>query len=369
MKTKYIALSALCIASLSFTACSEDESDILPEAPDYERQEQPTKGAYILTLEGKVDDGTTEGEYANMVYVDLNEEKQIPIDRTSWHLSFYSGKESRVTLNQSFTRAYSTGMTDFATVTLEDIKTAVADQKFPDLAGGMMNYPREQVINDTSDGDLNTTVFGDLSTDPAKSEVFLMASEALDVSRWIKVKITALGDAYHIAYCNISENNPKEATVQKDEKMQFIPFSLHTGKIVELPAKWDLMWSYSIALTTMPNGKIILGPSSDVVTTNRHGGVQVAIVPVANPMEIRSEFENFTAEGVEGLDFSHNADVLGTDWRLTPMPNAVAPGPKADRFYVIKDKEGELFKLRFLHFCEEDGGERGKPMLEAAPLK
>ena len=368
MKTKFIFVSALCLVSLSFTACSDDESDILPEPPEYERQEQPTKGAYILTLEGKVDDGTTDGEFANMVYVDLSEEEQLPVSRFSWHLSFYSGNESRVTLNQSLSRVYTTGKTDFEAVTLEDVKNAVAEMKFPDLAGGMMGYPKEEQINDTPDGDLATTAFGDLSTDPAKTEVYLLASEALDVAQWYKVKITSLGNAYHIAYCNISDNTPQEATIQKDANNLFVPFSLKTGKIVDLPKTWDLMWSKSIALTQMPNGKIILGPSSDVVTTNRHSGVEVAQVPVQNPLEIRTEFENFTKTATEGLEFKQEADILGTDWRMTPMPNAVAPGPKADRFYVIKDASGNLFKLRFLHFCEEDGGERGKPMLEAAPL-
>ena len=157
-------------------------------------------------------------------------------------------------------------------------------------------------------------------------------------------------------------------TIEKDASQLLVGFSLETGKEVEIPQKWDLMWSKSIALTTMPNGKRILGPSSDVVASNRLGGVEVAEVAVNNPQQIRDEFEQFTKAGIEGLEFSADADVLGTDWRLTPMPNAVAPGPKADRFYVFKDAKGKYFKVRFLHFCEEDGGERGKPMMEAAPL-
>ena len=365
MYRKFIFASALTLATLSFTACSDDESDILPGPPDYELEEQPTAGAFILKLQGKVDDGTMEGEYANMVYVDLSEQQQELVDRTSWHLGFYSGEVSRVTLNQSLSRAYSTGKVDFAAVTMADAE----DENFPDIAAGMMNYPADKTISDDPQGDLNKTVFGDLSTDADKSEVFLLASEGLDKEKWFKVKVTAVEQGYQVRYGNISDAEGKQVTVAKDPKHLLVAFSLETGKVVEIPQHWDLMWSKSIALTTMPNGKRILGPSSDVVTSNRLGNVEVAEVHVENPQQIRETFEAFTKAGIEGLEFKNDADALGTDWRLTPMPNAIAPGPRADRFYVFKDAEGNYFKLRFLHFCEEDGGERGKPVMEAAPLK
>ena len=363
MNKKIIIASALCAAAFSFAACEEDESDILPGPPDYELSEQPTKGAYILNLQGKVDN-TQQGVYANMVYVDLSEQKQDLVSRTSWHLGFYSGAPSRVTLNQSMSRVYSTGKVDWASVGMADAE----NELFPDLAGGMMTFPADQVITDATDGDLDKTVFGDIATDVAKSEVFLLASEGLSKSEWFKVKITAVADGYLMEYGKINDVQSKQVTIKKDAEQQFVAYSLTSEKIVALPQHWDLMWSYSIALTTMPNGKRILGPSSDVVISNRHGGVEVAEVHVSNPQQIRDEFEQFSREGVDTLTFTNHADALGTDWRLTPMPNAVAPGPRADRFYVFKDTEGKYFKVRFLHFCEEDGGERGKPMMEAAPL-
>ena len=364
MYRKFIFASALSLAALSFTACSDDESDILPGPPDYELEEQPTEGAFILKLQGKVDDGTMEGEYANMVYVDLSAKQQQLVDRTSWNLGFYSGEESRVTLNQSLSRAYSTGKVDFAAVSIVDAE----NENFPDISAGMMNYPADEVISDNPNGDLNETVFGELATDVNKSEVFLVASEGQNKDKWLKVKVTAVENGYHVLYGNINDTQAKQVTVAKDPARLIVAFSLETGKVVDIPQHWDLMWSKSIALTTMPNGKRILGPSSDVVTSNRLGGVEVAEVHVDNPQLIRETFEAFTKAGVANLEFKNNADALGTDWRLTPMPNAIAPGPRADRFYVFKDAEGNYFKLRFIHFCEEDGGERGKPELEAAPL-
>ena len=365
MKTKFIFASALCLASLSFTACSDDESDILDAPPAYELQEQPTEGAFILSLEGKDEDDPIDPTSANMVYVDLEGEEQHLVKRTSWHLGFYSGSKSHVVLNQSLSRAYSSGKTDFAAVTLKDVE----GESFPDLAGGMMTFPKDHIITDATNGALEETVFGEITTDASKSEVFFVASEALERTDWFKVKVTAVAQGYRVEYGNINDVEPQQVTIKKDPKNLIVGFSLDSGKLVELPKRWDLMWSKAIALTEMPNGKLILGPSSDVVTSNRLAGVEVAVVTVNNPQQIKEEFEQFTKDGISGLEFKKDADVMGTDWRLTPMPGAIAPGPRADRFYVFKDAEGKCFKLRFLHFCEEDGGERGKPMMEAALLK
>ena len=361
MNIKVIFAAALGMVALSFAACSDDESGILPGPPDYMLEEKPTKGAYILTLHGN---DSIWGQHANQVYVDLSDTLQQPILSRSWHLGFYCGNPARVTLNQSLSRVYPTGKTEFAAVSEADATV----EGFPDLAGGMMSFPQDIAITDATDGDLEKTMFGDLSTNAAESEVFLLGEEEMYTVDWYKVKITALPEGYQMEYGRINDTTPKQVTIEKDAARTFVAFSLHSGKIVEVPDHWDLMWAKSIALTTMPNGKQILGPSSDVITSNRVGGVEVAQVMVVNPKEIRKEFENFAKADVANLEFTKNADLLGTDWRLSPMPNAVAPGPKSDRFYVFKDAEDNYFKLRFLHFCEADGGVRGEPVLEAAPL-
>ena len=140
--------------------------------------------------------------------------------------------------------------------------------------------------------------------------------------------------------------------------------SLETGKTVQLPTDWDLMWSSAMATTTMPNGKKILGPANDVVTSNRYDGVEAAEVKVD---EVCS-FEDFTRTQIDQVKFVKDADLMGTDWRVGGGPGS-SPGPKTDRFYVFKDKQGNYFKLRFIHYHEADGGVRGIPELEAAYLK
>lgn len=359
MRTKFIFASALYVASLSFTACSEDESDILLEPPIYE--DEISEGAFGMKLQGIIEDGPNKGD-SYMVYVDLSKKEQTQVDPNSWHLGFSSGRLARVTLNQSLTRAYTTGKTDFASVTEADAN----QEDFPNLAGGMMDFPKDKTITDDTDRDLDKTVFGNIPTNESQSEVFLVATAKLtDRSTWFKVKVIASENGYIVKYGNINDSEAKEAIINKNTENPIVAFSLETGKTVDLPAKWDLMWSSAMATTIMPNGKQILGPASDVVSSNRYAAVETAEVMVDEVCK----FEDFTKEDLSKVTFVADADVLGTNWRLTPMPNAIAPGPRADRFYVFKDTEGKYYKLRFLHFCEADGGIRGIPELEAAFLK
>lgn len=359
MKTTYIFATALSVACLSLPSCSDDESDILLEPPIYE--DEITQGAFGMKLQGQITDGPNKGE-DYMVYVDLSKKEQVQVDPNSWHLGFSSGKIARVTLNQSLTRAFSTGKTNFADVTEADANA----ENFPNLAGGMMDFPKDKMITDDTDRDLEKTVFGNIATDKAKSEVYLVATAKLtDRSNWYKVKVTAIGNQYVVNYGLVNDKKGKEVIVDKSATNPIVALSLETGETITLPTSWDIMWSSAMATTTMPNGKNILGPASDVVTSNRYENVETAEVMVADVCS----FEDFTKDDLSKVTFVKDADVLGTNWRLTPMPNAVAPGPRADRFYIFKDTEGYYYKLRFIHFCEADGGIRGIPELEAAFLK
>ena len=355
MKTKFLSMIALCVAAFSFVSCSEEE----PGGSEGGNGDNtnPT-GTVKMTLEGKVDDGTKEGVYANIVYVNLEAQAQQQVARKSWHLAFYCGKDNRVVLNQALSRAVSSNMTDFAAVTVKEAEAA------PNLAGGMTDFPKDKLVYDDCSGDLNKTAFGEIAADPAKSEVFFLASgDMKDRATWFKVKVTAEGNGYKIEYGNVNDKTAKTAKISKASDNLFIGFSLETGKVVNLPAKWDLSWSYAMATTTMPNGKVFPGQAQDVITVNNHLNVETAVVKIN---EVCS-YADFKKADLAKVKFQKEANVIGSDWRTPPMPNATA-GPKDDRFYVFKSGNN-FYKLHFLHFCEADGGERGRTELEYEILK
>ena len=361
MNFKLFFACALSVVALGFTSCSDDDDEKpgteVPETPDV--PEAQPDGPQKMILQGKVADGTPEGVYANMVYVDFSKNVQTGVARKSWYLGFYCGEDFHVTLNQSLARAASTGKTDFAAVSLKDAEAA------PELSAGMMDFPSDVTISDNATRDLDKTIFGEIASDEAQSNVFLVATTDLkDRNSWFKVKVSRQENGYKVAYGRVNDTTPTVIVVKKESEKTFVGFSLETGAVVELPQQWDLMWSNAIALNKMPNGREILGPASDVIATNSYNNVETAVVMV----EEVGKYADFTKEGLSKVKFQKEANVIGTAWRTAPMPNAT-PGPKADRFYVIKDTEGNYYKLRFLHFCEEDGGERGCPELEFELLK
>ena len=355
MNFRFFLAAALCLSAFTFTSCSDDDEQdtMIGPCPG------PETSAQKMILQGKVDNGTPEGTYANMVYVDLSSKTQHAVARQSWHLGFYCGEDFHVTLNQSLSRAWSTGKTDFAAVNVEDA------EKAPELSAGMMTFPSDIAITDDASRDLDKTIFGEIATEDAKAEVFLVATaDWQDRSTWYKVKVVRESNGYRVEYGNVKDPTPMTAKITKDSSKNFIGFSLTKNQVVDLPQNWDLMWSNAIALNKMPNGREILGPASDVIATNSYNHVETAMVMVAEA----GKYADFQKADLAKVKFQKEANVIGTGWRTAPMPNAT-PGPNADRFYIIKDADGNCYKLRFLHFCEEDGGERGCPELEFELLK
>lgn len=346
MNIKLILASAICLSAFSLSSCDDDEHYIDATEEDAE-----------MVLQGKVGNDAS----ANMVYVDFSTNQQHAVARRSWHLGFYCGEEFHVTLNQSLSRAWATEKTDFAAVTVEDA------EKAPNLAAGMMEFgtlANVKITDDTSH-DLNKTLFGTIESEPSKSKVFLLATEEMtQCNTWYKVKVTKTSNGYKVEYGRVNDQEPTVKEIAKDAEKTFIYFSLQNGKTVDVPEKWDIMWSSAMANNTMPNGRVIFGPASDVITTNSYKGVETAIVIVDKVCS----YDEFSMAHIKEVEFHKEADVIGTSWRTAPMPGST-PGPLFDRFYVTKGTDGRFYKYVFLSFCEEDGGERGLPELMFAAIE
>jgi len=93
-------------------------------------------------------------------------------------------------------------------------------------------------------------------------------------------------------------------------------------------------------------------PFSDMVTINFRSGVQASEV-----LTSAINYEDISLKQANSLTFSNISDVIGSKWRSTNPPTGV----KADRFYVIRDAAGNIYKLKFLAMGVNDGGTRGRP--------
>ncbi|MCY1529828.1 HmuY protein [compost metagenome] len=161
----------------------------------------------------------------------------------------------------------------------------------------------------------------------------------------------------------MKETTYKTLDITKDATYNFGFVSLADGKAVTVEpekAKWDITWTWSLYYGGTGAGAYPYG-FSDVIFINTLGGTQAAEV-----LETAISYEAFSENDVAATPFSNARNTIGDKWRST----SPATGIKTDRFYVIKDAAGNVYKLKFISMgVGGDGGERGKPVIEYKLVK
>lgn len=307
-----------------------------------------------LTGEGK----TAESNYANNVYFDLSANAVTLSARKSWNLGFYHGGQYRVILNPGYqSSATATAKTDIAAVTLADTAT-VPDLNFAPGAEGTL------ALTDHWDGDLTKTVFAEVSATDAQNKVYLVSFEGSKAKdKWFKVKVNRNGEGYKVQFARLGETTVKTVDIAKNADFNFSFLSLETGLTVSAePRKtnWDIQWGYSTsnAGTTPPTPYWF----QDFILLNYAAGAEAAEV-----LESTVTYAAYTESNIASSVFLQTRDAIGSKWRVTSGANV---GIRKDRFYVIKDPAGNVYKLKFVSMgLAGDGGERGKPVIEYALVK
>ncbi|MBO9614192.1 MAG: HmuY family protein [Dyadobacter sp.] len=296
---------------------------------------------------------------ANSVFLDLSSNQQTPVLRSSWDLGFYNGSDFRVTINgTNGASALVINKTDINAVSDKDFK---ADSLAVGQGAGKLS------LVDDATGDLNKTVIAAVSATDADNKVYILnrkggSMDVLPVADLYKIRILRKASGYTLQYAKVNETTFKTLDITKDAAYNFEFVSLEKGATVDVePAKerWDLKWGYSMYFTNFGTGLIPYG-FSDLVFTNNLGGVEAAEVLTST-----ATYDAFAESNLAGITFSKAADVIGSKWRVTQG----TIGVKTDRFYLIKDPAGNIYKLKFISFHASDGGERGKPKLEYKLVK
>ncbi|WP_316803344.1 HmuY family protein [Pedobacter nototheniae] len=345
---KFNSIITLAIVAASFTACKKDSNEPVIVVP-------PSDGS-TLTLNGK----TAESNYTNIVSVDLSTDKQVSIDRKSFNLGFTSDSRFRVVLNASYqSTAVATSKTDITAVTLADPGTNV------NLNHDIMD-PLTVSLVDYWDGDITKTAFAEVSANDADNKVYLLSYEGnKDKEKWFKVKVTRSANGYKVQYARIGETTIKTLDVAKNNDYNLVFASLENNKIVQAePNKkaWDISWSYSTNNSGLGSPYWV----QDFISINNLGGVQAAEI-----LKTDFEYASFTETNLTSAKviFSAAKDVVGTKWRTSPGQTGTGGAVKTDRFYLIKDGTGNIYKLKFNSYISGDGGERGKPVIEYKLVK
>lgn len=314
-------------------------------------------GSTGFVLPGK----TTASNYANGVYVDFSNNAAVAVDRKSWNIAFTTDATFKVILNPAYqTTAAKLNKTDITT------PITVADTAGIELSHDILD-PSTVVLVDDWTGDLTKTVVGDIAANEADNKVFIIGFEGNKTrDKWLKVKVSRNGNGYKVQYANIGSSTITTVNVDKNSDYNLVFLSLESGNAASAEPRsknWDIQWGYS----TYNSG---LGSPywfQDFILLNYIGGAQAAekLVFESNGTTPASEtttiaaFNAFSASDVASLTFSAKRDAIGDKWRVT-----TGSGIRRDRFYVIKDPNGKIYKLRFVKMGVGDTGERGKPEID-----
>lgn len=308
-----------------------------------------------LTLNGLIaqEAGAAAG---NSVFVDLSSNVQTPVARTSWDLGFYSGDDFRVIINNtSGASVVKIDKADITAVTAADVN---ADDLAVGFGSGILS-----LIDDVY-GDLENTAIDAVSATDADNKVYVInrvggSGTTSEVAEFYKIRVLRKDGGYRLQYAKINETTFSTLDIPKNDAYNFSYVSFTTGIVPVEPAKqkWDIEWTWSIYYSgDLPYG------FSDLVFINNHGGTKAVEVLTST-----STYDDFDEADAATLTFSDERNVISSYWRVTSP--AASAAVKTDRFYVIQDAAGNIYKLKFINFHANDGGVRGNPQLAYALVK
>ncbi|MET1055072.1 MAG: HmuY family protein [Pedobacter sp.] len=352
--TKIITL--LCFTA-ALAACSKDEDPIVTVPPS---------DGSTLTLNGLI--GTEDGASAgNSVFVDFSTDKQTSAARASWDLGFYSGTDYRVILNHSVgATAIITTKNNLNDVTAADT-TALAASATLAVGQGLGTFGIIDPVAGNTTEYLAGTVIQAVSATEAENKVYIVNRGAAGITGnrgWQKIRVIRNASGYTLQYAKITETTFKTLNIAKDAAFNFKYVSFATGAVNVEPEKaaWDIEWG----LSTYRAGTTLPYIYSDFVLINFVGGVTAAeVIFSGTAANSTVTYANFTETNLSGITFLATRDVIGSNWRATTG----TVGVKTDRFYLVKDGAGNVYKLKFISFSATDSGVRGKPVIEYKLVK
>ncbi|WP_108422770.1 HmuY family protein [Flagellimonas amoyensis] len=348
----------------------------------------------IAATSGIIDTENGGSNQPNQVYFDFSTGIQTAVRRDLWEIGLYNGTENRVFLNSSLSvsAVELTGVTDLLSVTEasdlpEPMELNALDAMFQPstvnvstvaelLVGLPVGYNQygdlEAGISftDSPEGTLEGTAFAEISTTAEENYVYLVSlgkeiptqpaetgsiNTTGDLRDIIKVRILSDGNSYTIQYADLNETTAfSEVNVPKDAAHNITAFSLTNGETVSVePAteEWDINLT-GVFTYYGSQGPLVAGLTySDYVVHNTLGGVGLYQVTIEGDVPT---YANFTMADVDESALVYdNRAVVGSGWRDT-FGGVV----NTDRYYVLKDADGNYYKLNFTAYTSTEG-ERG----------
>lgn len=345
---------ALCLSAFIFSSCSSDDD---------------ASGPIEIIIEGATIAPNVGGpNEPNQVYVDLSSNTTTVVRRDSWDLGFYAGSDFRVVLNGSvYMAAAQLEATDIdavnaSTAEVLELQPQVSVGTYEDISGTFIDAP---------EGNISGTAIAQISKTDSENSVYLVnlgdnvgtgtpaigSTEVSGTKRgWKKIRILRNGEGYKLQYADLDATTHKEVEISKKEGFEFTFFSFNTNSIVDVePNKTDWDLNFTVFTNIIP-GYGAYG-YADFVVNNSKSNVKAYMIndEVANALN----YDNYALTNVDTSKFTDDQRSIGASWRNGGGPDTL-PTLKDNVFYIIKDADGNLYKLKFLALTNE-AGERGYP--------
>lgn len=318
----------------------------------------------IVAEAGTVDINGGGPTYPNKVFIDLSNNQQVAVNRTTWDLAFYAGDEFRVVLNASNgMMAAMVDETDLNAVTdageLED-RLSYANV-FNAILGAPPAWLDESLSwIDSPDGDLSQTAIAEISATDDDNKVYIV-NRGTGVGGgelgWKKIRVLRNGNGYTLQHADLDASDFETINITKNADYNFIFVSFSEGVVTVEPQKdkWDFAWTAFGNTTPVGGGLTVPYYYQDVIVQNRNG-VETAMVMTAD-----IPYNDFSEEDIDAQIFGTSQINIGNNWRSSGG-QAGPPSLYTDRYFIIKDPEGNVYKVRFTALTQ--AGERGRPQFE-----
>lgn len=336
-------LLAILVIPLLLTSCFKDDERVEP----YDRGEKITAVIPMTEIVGQ-----NVYLYVNQAFYNLNSTSIVSVnDKKSYDLAFDAMPEkARIWLNTAnFMTAGKTSEPDFASVS----SSAGLDMRF-----------------DPSSGNPDSTAIGDWYTISGTDTIFTSAVYVLDrgydelgnlLGKRKIVFDSIKGNTYYFRYSNLNNTGLVSASVTKQAGYNKVYYSFEgEGSQVqpEPPqSAYDLVFTQYTTLLFTNDGE----PYPYLVT-----GLLINPFQTEVAFDNSLLFEDIDLVSAQNMEYTTQKDRIGYDWK--DVQGDVESGivnyvVKPEYNYIIKNQNGQYFKMRFVGFYD-DNGVKGFPTIE-----
>lgn len=316
-----IPINIICI-SLIFFSCLKEELPV----------PSPKPGALASA---QINMETT---YINQVYFSFNLGEAIATNlKTDWDLGFGSDEWNSIILNSSnLMRVAVTSANKF-----DEVLDTIASEWLYDAASGNSD---SLALSDWESGNLIYIVdrgFDEKGTSRG----------------FYKIRISVAEDGiYRLQYAALEELKVSEILIEKNQELNFVPFSFDDGgyvtPFVADKKSWDIVFTQYTEF--LFDGSELIPYLVTGALLNRY------TTYAAFTEEIK--FEDITLETASQLVLKNNINSIGYGWKEFNFETSIYEVFPA-KIYIVQSNSGILYKMRFLDFYN-DKGEKGFPKFE-----